>query len=57
MDTVKSYNKLNRVKIVDTINFNGRYMDISAFKSKVITASAISAFFASFAAFLFILLS
>ena len=54
METSNSFNKLNGSKVIDTINFNGKYMDVSAFKSKIITASAISAFLASCVAFIFI---
>ncbi len=52
MDTLNR--KANAPKIIDTINFNGKYVDAAYFKAKVITVSAISAFFASFAAFLFV---
>ncbi len=52
MDTLNR--KVNAPKIIDTINFNGKYVDAAYFKAKVITVSAISAFFASFAAFLFV---
>ncbi len=57
MDTVSSYKKINSPKIVDTVNFKGKYIDVTVFRSKVITASAISAFLASFAAFIIILLT
>lgn len=57
MDTAHSYKKINSPKIVDTVNFKGKYIDATVFRSKVITVSAISAFLASFAAFIIILLT
>ncbi len=57
MDTAHSYKKINSPKIIDTVNFKGKYIDATVFRSKVITVSAISAFLASFAAFIIILLT
>jgi hypothetical protein len=51
MDTMNTYNKLSEPKIVDTVNVCGKYVDASAFKSKIITASATTAFLAAIAAF------
>ena len=51
MDTMNNYNKLSEPKIVDTVNVCGKYVDASAFKSKVITASATTVFLAAVAAF------
>ena len=44
MDTLNSFenhNKIAEPKVVDTVNFFGKYVDASSFKSKVITASAL----------------
>ena len=54
MDTMNTYNKLTEPKIIDTVNVCGKYVDASAFRSKVITASATTAFLAAIAA-LFVL--
>ena len=43
MDSLNSFetnNKITEPKVIDTVNVFGKYVDASAFKSKVITASA-----------------
>ena len=57
MNNVRSYNKIHEPKIIDTINFHGKYIDAADFKSKIVTASCVSAFVASFATFIVLLLT
>ena len=57
MDTTNTYNKLSEPKVVDTVSFHGKYVDAKAFKSKVIKASATSAFIAAAVAFFMLFLS
>ncbi|WP_185752646.1 hypothetical protein [Butyrivibrio sp. AE2032] len=57
MDSMKSVHKGHEPKVIDTIIFNGKYVDASDFRSKIVTASCVSAFVASFATFIILLLS
>ncbi len=57
MDTVNTYKKMSEPKVVDAINVNGKYVDSSALKSKLVTASCASAFILAFAAFVLLLLT
>ncbi len=53
--TYSRYNKVSEPKTIDTINVNGRYVDSDAFKSKIVTIAASSAFLAAFATFVALL--
>ncbi len=53
---IKTYNKVQEPKTIDTININGKYIDSSDLKSKIITVSAASAFIVAFGAFIGLLL-
>ncbi len=57
MDTMNSYRKKNAPKVIDAVNFHGRYMDSSAFKSKLVTISCATAFLFAFVSFIFLLLT
>ncbi len=57
MNSLNSIKKLREPKVIDTINFNGRYVDAADFRSKIVTASCVSAFVASFATFIILLLT
>ena len=39
----ETYNKIAQPKTIDTVNFNGRYVDVSSFKSRIVTISTTSA--------------
>ena len=54
-NSIENYNnKVSEPKVVDTVNFFGKYVDASAFKSKVITASASALFVAGIATYVFL---
>ena len=40
---INTYNKITQPKTIDTVNFNGRYVDASSFKSRIATISTTSA--------------
>ncbi len=44
MDINTPKKKLSEPKTVDTINLNGKYVNVSDIKSKIVTASTTSAF-------------
>ncbi len=53
---IKTYNKISEPKTIDTINFNGRYINTADLKSKIVTVSAASAFVVAFGTFIGLLL-
>ncbi len=53
---INTYNKVSEPKTIDTINLNGKYINISELKSKIVTIAAASAFVAAFGTFIGFLL-
>ncbi len=57
MDNLNTYNKVVQPKTIDTINLNGKYVDVTDLKTKIVKASTTSVFVVAFITFLFMLLT
>ncbi len=53
---INTYNKVSEPKTIDTINLNGKYINISDLKSKIATIAVVSVFIAAFGTFIGFLL-
>lgn len=57
MDNINTYNKIIKPKTVETVNLNGKYVDVTDLKTKIVTASTTSVFIIAFITFIFMLFS
>ena len=57
MDNLNSYNKVIQPKTIETININGKYVDVTDLKTKIVKASTTSVFVVAFITFIILLLT
>ena len=57
MNSVNTYDKVMKPKTVETVNLNGRYVDVTDLKTKIVKASTTSVFVVAFITFILLLFS
>ena len=57
MDSFNTYNKVTEPKTIETINLNGKYVNVADLKTKIVTASTTSVFVVAIITFIILLLS
>jgi hypothetical protein len=57
MDNINTYNKISKPEIVETVNLNGKYVNVADLKTKIVTASTTSVFVIAFITFIILLFS
>ncbi len=57
MDNSNSYNKVIHPKTIETINLNGKYVDVTDLKTKIVKVSTTSVFVIAFITFILLLLT